>query len=283
MVVCITGSSGFVGKALVARFEKAGHTVIPFDLPENDILTTRTYPHGPIDLIIHAAAIADLNVSAADKMVNFSVNVMGTYLVADWAARIGAKLLYVSTCCAWGRAIQPCMDDLTCPQPTEIYAHSKLAGEYAVKSSPILDYMILRIGTVYGPGMREALFNYQAIDKICRKQKIKVYGGGKQHRQYIYIDDLVGAFLAAAENWNNGKTLSVCGRERVSVQDTIRTAATILDIEPIVEDAPGRGEEEFDQDVSIFPAEVYLKWTPKTTFFEGMQKTIDWYKEHKLD
>lgn len=283
MVVCITGSSGFVGKALVARFEKAGHTVIQFDLPDNDILTVRTYPVAPIDLIIHAAAIANLNISAADKMVNFSVNVMGTYLIADWAARIGAKLLYVSTCCAWGRAVQPCMDDLTCPQPTEIYAHSKLAGEYAVKSSPILDYMIFRIGTVYGPGMREALFNYQAIDKVCRRQKIMVYGSGKQRRQYVYIDDLADAFLAAVDRWHNRKTLSVCGREGVSVLDTISTAARIAGQDPIIEYAPGRGEEEFDQEVCIFPAEVYLKWTPKTAFFEGMQKTYAWYKEHKLD
>lgn len=283
MNICITGNKGFVGAAIAARLEEIGHTVIPFDLPDNDILDTLTYPTGKIDLVIHAAAIADLNESAEDLKKNYYVNTVGTYLIAEWAHKIGAKLLYVSTCCAWGRAIWPCVEEVTCPQPTEPYAHSKLAGEYSIKSGNLKDYMIYRIGTVYGPGMREALFNWLVIDRVVNDKMISLHDGGEQCRQYVYIDDLVNAFVAGVENWNNQKTYSICGSERISVLDSVMTVADILGKDPITEVINGRGNENFDQNVSITKAERELGWSPATSFYEGMKKTINWYMENYLD
>lgn len=283
MNICVTGSKGFVGAAIAKRLEKMGHTVIPFDLPDNDILDTLTYPTEGIDIVVHAAAIADLNKSAEDLRKNYYVNTVGTYMMSEWAHKIGAKLLYVSTCCAWGRGAWPCVDDMTCPLPTEPYAHSKLAGEYSIKSSSLKDYMIFRIGTVYGPGMREALFNWLVIDRVINDGTVYLHDGGEQRRQYVYIDDLVDAFAAGVENWKNGKTYSICGSERISVLDSVMTVADILEKDPLTEVVNGRGDENFDQNVSIIKAERELGWTPKTSFYNGMKKTIKWYMENYLD
>lgn len=283
MNICVTGSNGFIGKAIVGRLKQEGHNVIPFDLPECDLMLPETYPDCDIDIVIHAAAIANLNESAKDLELNFAINVVGTYMISDWCCTLNAKLLYVSTCCAWGKAKWPCVEDFTCPLPTEPYAHSKLAGEYAIKSSPLTNYMIYRIGTVYGPGMREALFNYQAIDKIAREKLIELHDGGEQRRQYIYIDDLVDAFVIGVKWWKNQKTFSICGTERISVIDSVMTAADILEKEPITEHVKGREEENFDQFVSLTNSERVLKWKPKTTFYEGMKKTVKWYMENKID
>lgn len=287
MRICITGSKGFIGKALKKRLEEEGHIVIDFDRPECNIMDDTTYPKGPIDLVIHAAAVADLNVSAQDMQNNYAVNVIGTYDIAEWCEEIGAKMLYISTCCAWGNARTPegwpCIDGETCPLPTEVYAHSKLAGEESIKSSALKDYMIFRIGTVYGPGMREALYNYRVIDSVIKEKMIYIYGGGNQRRQYIYIYDLVDAFVAGIRNWQNGATISVCGAERISVRDSVQVVAELLQADPITVEKPGRKEEDFDQWVSLDNARNRLRWEPETSFIEGMRNTIKWYMETKLD
>ena len=132
MKILLTGSSGFIGKAYLAEMEKAGHEIIPFDLPDDDILRDDdlVIAISKADIVFHMAAVADLYQSAEMPDKNFEVNVRGTYNVAKYCNRLDRGLIFCSTCCVYGNCRDiPAMEDKTLPACCELYATSKIAGE----------------------------------------------------------------------------------------------------------------------------------------------------------
>ena len=198
MKILVTGSSGFVGSAFVKYAREKGHKVFEFDLPTKNILKNVEPSIQKSDIVVHMAAIADLYETAKDIDKNFDVNIKGTWNVAKACERYDKPLINISTCCVYGDAnTRTDNEDKTIPATIEPYACSKMAGEYLLRGFEHLFYANLRIGTVYGPGMRPALFNYVALEKVMKGQVIKINGNGKQTRTYIYIDDLVKGIYQA--------------------------------------------------------------------------------------
>lgn len=278
MQLLVTGSNGFIGKAYCKEARQRGHEVIPYDLPDCNILDMFTLEKKirESDMVVHFAAVADLYKSFDNLDVNFEVNIRGTYNIAKLCAEHNKFLIFISTCCVYGNSLDDFeTENHAVPRCAEPYATSKVAGEYILHGMPYLKYCILRIGTVYGPGMREALFNYIAIDGISRGEVININGDGTQSRQYIYIDDLVDGMIRATENTAklNRETVNLCGQEKISVLDTIRIASGILIKEARVNYDPPRYGETQEENISIAKAERLLDWYPRTTYTQGMSQT----------
>jgi nucleoside-diphosphate-sugar epimerase len=283
MKILVTGSSGFVGKALCEHIRKHGDTAIEFDLPEGDILNCDSLSRAisECDMVVHCAAQADLNKFGEDIGQGFQVNIVGTYNVAQSCAIQKKKLVYISTCCAWGTTTneKQLVEDVDLPRPTEPYAHSKYAGESIVKMFDNLKWVILRIGTVYGPGMRKELFNYIAIDKIYNNEVICVHGTGRQTRQYVFIDDLVDGIYRACVCESIDYVCSICSNEQVSVLDTIRVAETIIGKRAITKIDNDRRGQILNENISNARSINGLgcKYTP---YVMGMARTILWYRDN---
>jgi dTDP-4-dehydrorhamnose reductase len=184
MKIIMTGGSGFLGQYVERECSKHGHTFISYDmLTGNDILNrddfyTLCSGEQP-DVVIHAAAVADLYKSEENLDKNFSINVQGTYYIARICSILHIPIIYISTCCAYGnQSVRRMTDEATEPIPTESYAWSKLAGEKVLGCAGPLAGFILRLGTFYGPGMRDALFNAVAIDKALKGEPITIHGDG---------------------------------------------------------------------------------------------------------
>lgn len=279
MKILLTGDKGFIGKALKKYLQLKGIEVIGYDLPENDILdelNLMSYVQ-KVDLVIHNAAVADLNDTFKNMNKTFDVNIRGTYNVAGACAAFKKKLVFISTCCVYGDASEIELEESTVPKTIEPYACSKMAGEYITRGMPELEYVILRIGTVYGVGMRKELFNYIALDCVENEKKMIINGNGLQSRQYVYIDDLVdGIYRACVINLKNRETINLCGFEKTSVLETVQVAQELTGKKAIYSfDMHGRYGEIKEENISTEKAFLLLDWVPKMEYFEGMKKVYE--------
>ena len=285
MKILVTGGNGFIGKALCKKLKEA-HKVASYDLPDCNILDHQFLELciSEVDLVVHCAAVADLNISLINQDMNFDVNIRATFDIARLCAEHKKKLVFISTCCVYGDSVSTCSDTPlhSVPMCREPYACSKVAGEYILRGTPGLDYVILRIGTVYGPGMREALFNYIALKKVLSGETIDIFGSGEQSRQYIYIDDLVDGISLAVDKFTEAsmKTLNVCGLEKVSVLWTIQTAELLTGRTAIMRKAPARFGDTLEEDISCAETHLVLGWWAKVKYFEGMKRTL--YGDERL-
>lgn len=279
MKILITGHKGFVGKAFAERCISDGNEVVGYDLPENDICDIDNFQSklDGIDTVVHIAAVADLYETAKDVRKNFDVNVRATFEIGLACAEKDIPLIFISTCCVYGNNDDEIETEYnTIPKTTEPYACSKMAAEYMIRGIEGLRYTILRIGTVYGPGMRESLFNYVAIDKILKGETIEIHGTGKQTRNYIHIDDLVSGMCYALKlSKYNGNVYNLCHTEQTSVNDTIDTIVKITGKEAVFENTDDRYGQILHESISNGKAIMdFFPWFPKYKYAEGMAHTI---------
>lgn len=152
MRVLLTGANGQLGRALRSRF--ADHDVRAVTHTELDVgdraavLSLATHP---VDLILHAAAMTNVDGCERDPESAYRSNALGTQHLALLAQQVGAVMLYVSTDYVYdGRKGSPYWEwDAT--NPLSVYAASKLAGEWFVERL-LTRFYIARTAWVYGPG-----------------------------------------------------------------------------------------------------------------------------------
>jgi dTDP-4-dehydrorhamnose reductase len=151
MRVFITGAKGQLGRALQAQF--ADDVAFLADLPECDITDRACVAHAigefKPDVVIHAAAMTDVDGSARDPDAAYRVNALGTQNVALACRSVGCTMLYISTNEVFdGRKTEPYLE-LDAPNPINTYGRSKLAGETVVRDL-LTRFYIVRIAWLYG-------------------------------------------------------------------------------------------------------------------------------------
>lgn len=223
MKILVTGHNGNIGGEFF-NLLKNKHIVCGYDLPGRDILDYKKLDKyiESCDIVVHFAAIANLNDTAKDIDKNFDVNVKGTYNIAKLCSEHNKKLVFISTCCVYGDTEGKQREEKTIPQTIEPYACSKMAGEYLIRGFN-LDYVIVRIGTVYGHGTRKELFTNIVIDSAFSGKPFELHGSGEQTRQYIHIKDLIRGINIIMNRFDdvNKETINLCGDEHISCLDVI--------------------------------------------------------------
>jgi UDP-glucose 4-epimerase len=293
----VTGGAGFIGSNLADALLAQGREVHIVDdlskglrkkLPEDahfhetDIrdmdemvrLAQRTHP----SVIFHLAAQADVRRAIEDPGFDADVNIKGTLNVLEAARAVGARVVFAST----GGAGYGEYEGLPIPtpetsetRPLSHYGMSKMAGEgYCGLYGRLygLRTVVLRLGNVYGPRQDAhgeagvvSIFAGRMLDGI----RPKVFGDGMQTRDYVYVGDVVRAFLAA-ETGPAGEVLNIgCGRE-VTVLDLL--VGLGCDLEP--EFAPAREGELLRSCLDPARARAVLGWEPIMELDEGLQATF---------
>ena len=280
MKILVTGGLGFIGSRYIQEMEAQGHECLAFDRPQHDILDNVDFRIAldGCDMCVHFAAMADVTVCIRELFNTFNVNIRGTFEVARICAEEKKPLIFISTCCVYGNSKDEiCYEDTTQPQAAEPYATSKVAGEAIIKGTPHLDYSILRIGTVYGPGQRDALFTGICFNHVRDGKKVYIDGDGLQTRQLVYIDDLVEGIVRATVKFEKikGETINLCGVEHTSAINTLDTVELITGKKVEREHREQRYGQTFKEDISIEKARDLLGWWPTRTFLVGMKETYE--------
>ena len=280
MKIIITGGTGFLGKRLSRKLKRNGHEIMSYDIIDGyDILNIEQMKETIIsfnpDTIIHLAACSDLNIFAKKPEISHKINVIGTRNILTLCEEYNVRLLFASTCCAYGNNDTHPTDETSPTRPTEPYAKSKKESEKDILQIG-LPHCCMRLATFYGPEMRAALAPAVFIDKAHRKETIEIHGSGNQTRTMTYVDDIVNGIITIVESEPKFTIVNVTTEESVSVLDMIKYAKNVTgnDVKCInIEDRNGQIYKEVIHSKRL----QSLGWKWETSFEEGMRESYDFY------
>ncbi|RME79787.1 MAG: dTDP-4-dehydrorhamnose reductase [Chloroflexi bacterium] len=196
MRILITGALGQLGRALTEVF--SDHDIIPTDLPEYDITDPGIVPvftDMRPELVIHCAALTNVDGCAKNPDLAFKVNAFGTQNVAHACLRSNAEMVYISTNEVFdGTATEPYPEDAP-PHPINPYGSSKRAGEQ-MAARYVNQLYIVRTAWLYAPG--SYMFPAKIIDAADKRGELKVVTD--EISNPTYVPDLAQAIAALVES-----------------------------------------------------------------------------------
>ncbi len=314
--ILITGGLGFIGSSIAHACVKHGARVtlvdaclepygwnfanigeikkdlefIKGDVRDRDLMNNLVPSQ---DLVFHMAAQVGREISMENPTLDSEINCNGTINVLEACRRStnGVKVLFAGSRGQIGEPIYLPVDENHPQNPTDVYGINKLAAEkYLFLYGHVYGFPVvsLRLNNVYGPRCQMhagfyGILNWFMANAMIGKP-ITVYGSGTQTRDYIYIDDVVEAFLRAAlsEKGNNDFFFVGSGIETV-----------FLDMVKEIIRAVGQGEyvhvpfpatrEKIDIKrfvVTYKKLEEATGWRPRVDFSRGVKLTAEYYAQH---
>ena len=312
MRAVVTGAAGFIGSNLVDRLLYDGHQVIGIDnlcigveanleqamscndhsrrfrllkldvqAPELTDIVIGANPH----VIFHLAAHIDYGVKVSDPRFDARSNVLGTINLCEASRRAGVRrIVYAASGMSRYGASSSLVDETECVDPLSPHAVAKLAGELYLRAyaemyglSPIC----LALANVYGPRQNPHCTAGEIAvlgRAMITGNPYTVYRDGTAARDYIYIDDVVDAFVrAAGAPLETTGTYNVGTGRQVTVTEVYAHIAAALEgVSPGVVAAAGDADEVRALALNSEKAGRDLHWVPKVELAEGIRRTVGW-------
>ncbi|MGD2251430.1 MAG: SDR family oxidoreductase [Anaerolineales bacterium] len=305
----VTGGAGFIGSHLVGALLMAGHQVtvldnfitgrkenladhagsaalkvIEADIADHDAMG----PHfDGVDWVFHLAALAEAVPSIERPMAYFRTNVMGTVSVLEAARLAGAKrFIYAASASCYGMPKELPTTEKATIQPQHPYGLTKWQGEGAamhwhqVYGLPAVS---LRFFNVYGlrlsmSGTYGAVFGIFLAQKLANKP-FTVIGDGNQSRDFVYVSDVVTAFIETAQSDVAGEAMNVGSGSSTSINRVIELlGGQALHI-------PERPVDPHSSLADITKIRSLIGWEPEVSFEQGISvllENIDDWREARV-
>jgi UDP-glucose 4-epimerase len=301
MRAIVTGGAGFIGSHLVDALVARGDEVLVLDnlssgrqanvhtdakLVVGDVTDPATvataFEETEAEVCFHLAAQVDVRVSVDDPLLDFQTNVGGTLRVLEAARGHGTRVVFASSGGAvYGEADGPLPEDAP-PHPLAPYGASKLAAEEYLAVYNRLhggSHVSLRYGNVYGPRQDpsgEAGVVAIFLGRLAREEELHVYGDGRQTRDYVYVDDVVEATLAAV---GKSGVFNVGTGAETSVLELAEACRRVtgIDVETVLEPARLGEIERSVLDPSLTERE--LGFRAGTSLDDGLAATWEFIRE----
>ncbi|MEE8390227.1 MAG: NAD-dependent epimerase/dehydratase family protein [Anaerolineae bacterium] len=310
MNILVTGAAGFIGSHLAERLVALGHNVRGLDCLTDyydrslkelnvDALRCKGATFLPLDLAIDdlGKAIQDVEFvyhSAAQPGISatstFEIyarnNITATYRLLE-AVKESPSLrgfVNLSTSSVYG-AVATGSEDSE-PKPTSYYGVTKLAAEQLAlahardKEFPACS---LRLFSVYGPRERPEKLYPQLIRGLLQDKPVPLFEGCEQHRRsYTYISDIVDGLVAVLDNWDPcvGEIFNIGTDTSITTGEGIRIVEEIVGRRVKANRLPRRAGDQKETRANIEKARRILGYNPTTTPREGLERTIEWYRQN---
>jgi UDP-glucose 4-epimerase len=311
MRALVTGGAGFIGSTLVDRLLDEGHEATVVDdfssgslanlararaehgdrltVVERDVrdpaVTADVVAAAP-EVVFHLAAQADVRVSVADPVGDAEVNVVGLLRVLEGARQSGSrKVVFASS----GGTIYGEPEPAALPvaeahpqRPVSPYGVAKkVGGDYLFAYATLhgLDYVALALANVYGPRQDphgEAGVVAIFAGRLLGGEACTIFGSGEQTRDYVYVDDVVDAFVRGADR--GGDVVNIGTSVETSVNELYAAMARAADVDAEAVFAPARLGELDRAALAIDRAAAELGWAPQVALAEGVERTLDWFR-----
>ena len=247
------------------------------------------------EVIFHLAAQVDVRKSVRDPIHDAMINIVGTINLLQAASESGVrKVVFTSSGgCIYGEpdeARLPVTEDqvyLPAAKPESPYGVSKKVVLDYLRYYEIvkeLDYTALALSNVYGPRQEPASevgLEGQVVAIFCRKmlggRPCTIYGDGTQTRDFVFVDDVVSAFVAARDK-GSGELVNVGSGVELSVN---KLYAQLKELTGTRFDAVHAGARPGElQRIVVDPtkASKILGWSPTTPLNEGLKHTVAWFR-----
>ncbi len=290
MRILVTGAAGFLGTYVVRALQARGDWVAGLDnraVPDIDHLVDITQPdfldrvEGVLDCVVHLAAIAAPKACEANPLLAFDVNVRGTYNVLKLAVERGAtRFVLTSSAHVYGIPPKYLSTDEEAPlQLLDTYTISKQLAERACElayATHGLPYVSLRLYNGYGPGQPTGYFIPDMIAKARKEGRIEL-AGHRITKDFLYVDDMVRAIVAATETAYVGPMNIGSGRE-TSLGWVAERLGRLLVVPVELRDYPPQPEDTRMQ-CDVRRAQRVLGWGPLVDLEQGLALTVHAAKE----
>lgn len=234
--------------------------------------------------VLNLGARAGVRASIRNPKVYYEANLIGTLNLLDLCVRGSIdRFILSSTSSVYAGCVSPFREDMRTDFLISPYAASKRAAEllcHTYHSMYGLKVVILRYFTVYGPFGRPDMSIFAFTKGIMEEAPIRIFGDGRQKRDFTYIEDVVDGTIRSMElpagfeiiNLGNNRPVELMYVVRL-IEDNLSKKATIIFDEPNALDLP-------ETWADITKAQRLLGWIPKTSIEDGIAKTVRWFVEN---
>jgi len=306
----ITGIAGFIGSSLARALVERGDEVRGVDnyltgkssnldglygriefreADLRDAAAMRAACEG-IEYVLHIGALPSVPLSVKDPEPSHRCNVEGTFNVLEGARASGVKrIIYAASSSAYGdQPVLPSKESMR-PMPISPYAVQKLAGEYYMSSYWQvygLETVSLRYFNVFGPrqGADSPYSGVLAkfIQQMLEGTRPTIFGTGDQGRDFTYIDNIISANLLAcaapAEKVAGQVFNTACG-EQHTLKEIYSLLAKLIGFQMPPFYGPARTGDIVNSQADISAATAAFGYRPVIGLKEGLQRTVEWYRE----
>jgi UDP-glucose 4-epimerase len=306
MRILVTGGAGFIGSHIVAALCQKGHQVTVLDnlssgnptnlVPEATLVTgditdqtlvQHLFQNNAFEAVFHLAAQIDVRASVSNPQKDAETNIMASLnLIQNAAANGVQRFIFSST----GGAIygdtdaRPTIESHS-ENPLSPYGIGKLAIDkylafYAAQYP--MQTVSLRYANVYGPRQNphgEAGVVAIFLNKMLAGENPHINGDGNQTRDYVFVEDVALANLAALETKHAAGVYNIGTGRETSVNELFTLLNNHFANAFIENHAPGKPGEQLTSALSSGRAAEELDWNPKITLEEGLQKTLAWFRD----
>ena len=239
--ILLTGANGYLGNVILDKLEKSGHRLVcvqsPFDseikdnfvqadlIQQNDL--KKLDEHGPFDAVVHCAAMLPGTMSEEEL---YYANQKMTLNLANWAGEQQVDhFVFASSCSVYGYGNKE-KNEKSVPEPSNLYAVSKLACENILQSQLVAQHIktaILRISAPYGPGMRMNTVIKIFLEKAAAGEPLILMGDGQRRQDFIFERDIASAFDLAVRYKAHG-IFNLSSGKAASMKNLARTVAKLF-------------------------------------------------------
>ncbi len=315
--ILITGGLGMIGSTIASKLINLGHeiTILDAEISRyggnhfniNEIKDKITYVKGDIrnkklidslviqkDIIFNLAGQVDYNHSLIDPILDNDINCKGHLVVLDACLRLNkdVKIIFSGSRMQYGKIKQNPVTEDHPMNPLSVYGANKLAAEnyysayfkhYGIKS------VTFRITNPYGPRAQIKKPSYCILNWFIRQamedKTIKIFGEGKQRRDYIYVDDIADAMiLSSFEEKTNGNVYNLGYGNSTKFITMANLIVAIVGSGNVVKTEWPKNWENVETgsiEISMKKLEKHLNWKPSISLENGIINTFNFYKENK--
>ena len=239
---------------------------------------------GKCDAIVNFAAESHVDRSINDANPFLVSNIRGAFTILDIITKQKKRMVQISTDEVFGSLSNDTADEQSKFNPSSPYAATKAAAELLINSYAITfqsDVVITRCTNNYGPRQFLEKLIPKTIILANKNLKIPIYGEGKNIRDWIYVDDHCNAVKMALLDGKSGESYNISANNEVDNLTIVKKILQIMDksedLIEFVEDRPGH---DFRYSMSSKKISDKLDWKMKTSFGEGLEKTVQWYLDN---
>jgi GDP-L-fucose synthase len=297
--VLVTGGGGFLGSHLVERLQEDGHDVFvarrrDFDLTREQE-AIELFDEARPELVFHLAAeVGGIGANRANPGRYWYANVVMGAHVLEQARRVETRrVVLAGTVCAYPKftPVPFREDDLWDGYPEETNApygvakKSVLVGAQAYRDQYGLDAIFLLPANLYGPRDNFHPTNAHVIPDLIRKMvdssdEVVLWGDGSPTREFLYVEDCVDGFVAAAERYDGPEPVNLGSGAEISIRALAELVAELVGFEGRIEWDASMPNGQPRRSLDASRARDLFGWEARTPLREGLERTIAWYREH---
>jgi dTDP-glucose 4,6-dehydratase len=303
MRILVTGGAGFIGSHFVKRLLQAGDDVVVLD----KLTYSGNRANLPVDVEFHEGDIAEAaDVARAargcEAIVNFAAEThvdrsiltaddfgrtefRGTQTLLEQIRETGARLVQVSTDEVYGDLEAGGSSTETDPlRPSSPYSAAKAAGDLLIPAyvrTFDVDASITRGSNTYGPNQYPEKLIPLFVTNALDGDALPLYGDGRQVRDWLFVEDHCAGIELVLRDGASGEIYNVGGGDE---QENITVAERILALTGADRSLLRRvaDREGHDRRYSLDTTKLRkLGWSPQTSFEDGLQATVEWYRERR--